>query len=397
MINVVKESGLTIISKKTKGDSVGVGVMVNVGSNQETNRLSGISHFLEHMMFETKNRDAIKLTSEIEKIGGIFNAYTSNDRTIYFGKVPKKYFNILVDVLSDMIKNPKFDPKKLAKEKNVVLAEAKMYYDNPMAYQFLLMNKTLFKKHPVKNPILGNPNAIKKMSREDLVNYHKKYYTKDNLVVCAVGNFDNINRIKECFKDVRKGKVKINSYNEKIQNNNRILTNKRKIQHSYIGMGFHAANRTSKESYAFDVLGTVLGCGLSSKLGIEIREKRGLVYQIGAEYSAGKDFGSLIIYLSSDKKNIELVKKLILEEVNKLKKISKKDLYEAKKSIEGRFLLEYEDNLKLVDLLAKWYFLKDVKTAMDYVKNIRKVNRNDVKNIIKKYMKNYSFVAIKGE
>ena len=397
MINIVKENGVTIISKKTKSESVAVGVMVNVGSNQETNKLSGISHFLEHMMFETKDRDAIKLTSEIEKIGGIINAYTSNDRTNYFGKVPKKYFNILVDVLSDMIKNPKFDLKKLAKEKNVVLAEAKMYYDNPMAYQFLLMNKTLFKKHPVKNPILGNPNAIKKMSREDLVNYYNRYYTRDNIVVCVVGNFDNINKIKESFKDVRKGKVKINLYNEKIQTNDRTLINKRKIQHSYIGMGFHAANRTSKESYAFDVLENVLGCGLSSKLGIEIREKRGLVYQIAAEYSAGKDFGSLIIYLSSDKKNIKLVKKLILEEINKLKNISKKDLDEAKKSIEGRFLLEYEDNLKLVDLLEKWYFLKDVKTAMDYVKNIRKVNKNDIKSIINKYMKNYSFVAIKGE
>lgn len=397
MVNIIKENGVTIISKKTKSDSVAVGVMVNVGSNQETNRLSGISHFLEHMMFETKNRDAIKLSSEIEKIGGIINAYTSNDRTIYFGKVPKKYFHILVDVLSDMIKNPKFDPKKLVKEKNVVLAEAKMYYDNPMAYQFLLMNKTLFKKHPVKNPILGNPNTIKKMLREDLVNYHKKYYTRDNLVVCVVGNFDNLNKVKEGFKDVREGKAEINLYHEKIQSNNRILTNERKIQHSYIGMGFHAANRTSKESYAFDVIENVLGCGLSSKLGTEIREKRGLVYQIGAEYSAGKDFGSLIIYLSSDKKNIKLVRKLIIEEIDKLKDISKKDLDEAKKSIEGRFLLECEDNLKLVDLLAKWYFLKDVKSAMEYIKNIRKVNKNDVKNIINKYMKNYSFVAIKGE
>lgn len=397
MVNVIKHEGLTIISKRIMCESVSVMVMFGVGSNQETDKNSGISHFLEHIMFETKNRTSIQVASEIENVGGIINAYTTNNRTAYFGKVPKKYFKNLVEILSDIAKNPKFDSKCIKREKRIVLDETKMNYDNPKSYQHLLMGKTLFKKHPMKRQTLGDIKAIRKITRKDLINYYKRYYNINNMVVSVVGDFKSLDCIKDNFCNLNKRRIKIRLHKEPLQKTNRILVKKKKILHSYVGMGFLGPDRLSKDSYAFDIIENILGYGMSSKLFIEIREKRGLAYYVGAVYESGKDFGYLMIHLSTDKKNIDLVKGLILTEIEKLKDISSKDLSDAKRSIEGRFLLDNEDVARMADTLSKAYLLKDVKFVRDYVKNVKSVSKKDVKMVIMKYINHYSLVVLKQE
>ena len=154
MKKYVLKNGLTALFSKNSSKSVAVEVMFKVGSNDETKKIFGISHFLEHMLFEgTKNRkDSREIANEIEKYGAEFNAYTSGDRTAFFIKIINKKFEIALDILSDMVVNPLFSKKMVEKEKRVISKEINMVTDDPKQYQWILFQKNLFEKHPAKNP-----------------------------------------------------------------------------------------------------------------------------------------------------------------------------------------------------------------------------------------------------
>ena len=154
----VLKNGLKVIIENRKSDSVSIEAMVGVGSNYEDKNISGISHFIEHILFKgTKTKTAKQISSLIEDVGGRLNAYTSKERTAYHGKVPKQYFPVLLDVISDMLQNPVFDEKELKKEKNVVLSEAKIWRDQPRLNQWNLLEKILWKKHlTAENALIPN-------------------------------------------------------------------------------------------------------------------------------------------------------------------------------------------------------------------------------------------------
>ena len=176
MIQKTLKNSLKIIYDKKKSNSITILVNTDVGSNFEPKSIAGISHFLEHMFFEgSKNRTVRQIGESIENVGGEFNAATSHERTIFYIKVPKKHFKLAVDILSDILKNPLFDPKILDKERKVVLEEIKMIYDQPLHYQWTLFLKTLFKRHPTKNSIAGSAESVKNITRTQMFNYFKKF------------------------------------------------------------------------------------------------------------------------------------------------------------------------------------------------------------------------------
>ena len=172
------KNGITLIFEKNSSKSVAVEVMFKVGSNDENIKISGISHFLEHMLFEgtKKRKDSRAIANEIEKYGAEFNAYTSGTRTAFFIKIINKRFDTALDILSDMVANPLFDKKKIEKEKKVVLKEINMVTDDPRQHQWILFQKNLFEKHPAKNPTYGTVQAVKNINREVINDYYIKYY-----------------------------------------------------------------------------------------------------------------------------------------------------------------------------------------------------------------------------
>src|SRR3989344_6893833 len=174
MKKYILRNGITLIHEKKSANSVAVEVMFKVGSNDETKKLAGISHFLEHMLFEgTKNRkDSREIANEIEKYGGDFNAYTTGDRTAFFIKIINKQFDIALDILSDMVKNPVFDAKIMEKEKLVVLKEINMVTDDSRLHQWILFEKSLFEKNPARNPTYGTAETVKAITRNQLVDYY---------------------------------------------------------------------------------------------------------------------------------------------------------------------------------------------------------------------------------
>lgn len=391
------ENGLRVITQRRRTKSVAVEVMVKTGSNNETKRTGGLSHVLEHMLFEgTKNRSARTIANEIEKKGGEFNAYTSNERTAFYISILKKHFDMALEVLADIIKNPLFDEKALKKEKRVILDEIKLVNDQPRFYQWVFFSRTLFRKHQAKNPIYGTKESVRGVKKRDLVDYYNKYYVPNNMVVSVVGDIKNVMpKIKDAFIDLRtsplpNGKEKKEPKN---QYNRRMI--RKKTMQSYLVLGYKTPKRSNKESYVLDVIRSVLGRGQSGTLFEEIRQKRGLAYEVGVNHEANARYGFFAVYLSTHKKNIDNCIDLIIREFNKLQEIGNRELKEAKDFLEGEYHLKNEDNTRMADQLAFFELAGDSKMAANYVKSIKRITKNDVKRVAKKYLnKNYTLAII---
>ena len=393
------KNGITLILDKNSSKSVAVEVMFKVGSNFESRDMAGISHFLEHMLFEgTKNRkDSREIANEIEKYGGEFNAYTTGDRTAFFIKIINKKFEVALDILSDMAANPVFDKKIIEKEKLVVLKEINMVTDDSRLHQWILFNKILFEKHPAKNPAYGSIETVKKFDRNSVAQYYHSHYIPNNMVISVVGNVQNSKeKIEKYFGNLKPGNLmKRPQVKEPLQKKIKKFVEIKKTLNSYMVLGYKTIPRLDKDSYIFDVIAAILGRGQSGWIFDEIRNKRGLAYQVGVNNEHETDYGVFAVYTSLDKSNISKAKEIILEQFRRLEKLARNDLEEAKTYIEGNHALQMEDNFHSADNLAFWETIKDAKLADFYLKEIRKVTIDDVKNVAKKYLNDkYTLVVI---
>ena len=400
MKKVVLGNGLKLLYYPKKGNSVVVEVMINVGSCHEKSDERGISHFLEHILFEgTSKRPSNKeISNEIERIGGDFNAYTSTGKTCFYAKVLKKHFSIAVDVLADILQNPLLREEDIKKEKNVVLKEVGMIYDEPRYHQWILLQQNLFEKHPCRFPTYGDEKVIKALTRKKVEQFFKKYYVPNNMVVSIVGDVPNWR--KEIGKHFvfEKGKVSKMSFpaEPSLRKNKKIIL-KKKIFNTHLVLGFKTVSRANPDSYVLDVINGILGRGQSGKMFTEIRSKRGLGYDVGTQVLSDSSFGYFATYAIIDKKNIELVKELMLEEIKSLKNVSEEEVKEAQDFIEGDYLLEIEDGQKVADQLLFWEQVKDATQMEEYLRKIKKVIVSDVKRVIEKYFGHYTQVVLEGK
>jgi len=396
------KNGIIVIFEKNSSKSVAVEIMFKVGSNDENKKIAGISHFLEHMLFEgtTKRKDSKTIANEIEKYGAEFNAYTSENRTAYFIKIINKRFENALDILSDMVSNPLFNKKMVEKEKKVILKEINMVNDDPKQYQWILLQKSLFEKHPTKNPTYGTVEAVKSFDRNIIKNYYHKHYLPNNMIISIVGNVNNIKpRIEKYFNNLRSKKLLPRKrINEPQQKRIKKVVERRKIYNSYMVLGYKTVPRMHKDSYVFDVINSILGRGQTGWIFDEIRNKRGLAYQVGVQNNPEDDYGIFAVFAGLDKKNIEKARKIILQQFQNLENIDENELEEAKNYIEGNHTLNMEDNFHTADDLAFWEAIKDSSLANNYIENIKKVKINEVKRVAKKYLnKNYTLVVIEQE
>ncbi|MEK6809338.1 MAG: pitrilysin family protein [Nanoarchaeota archaeon] len=400
MKKAVLSNGLTILYYPKKGNSVVVEVMINVGSCHEKDVERGISHFLEHILFEgTKKRPTNKeISNEIERIGGDFNAYTSTGKTCFYTKVLKKHFSIAVDVLADILQNPLLREEDIKKEKNVVLKEIAMIYDEPRYYQWILLQQNLFEKHPCKFPTYGDERVIKALNAKKVGDFFKKHYVPNNMVVSVVGEVPNWKKEIEKHFVLGKGKVHrlLCPMEPALKENKKVLV-KKKIFNTHLVLGFKAVPRAHPDSYILDVINGVLGRGQSGKMFTEIRSKRGLAYDVGTQVLTESNFGYFAAYAIIDKKNVGLVKELMLDEIKSLKDVSAEEVKEAQDFIEGDYLLEIEDSQKVADQLLFWEQVKKAEEMEEYLSRIKKVTVNDVKRVVEKYFKHYVQVVLEGK
>lgn len=393
------KNGITLLFEKNKSKSVAVEVMFKFGSNFESKKTLGLAHFLEHMLFEgTKNRkDSREIANEIERFGGEFNAYTTGDRTAFFIKIINKRIDTALDILSDMVSNPVFEEKTIEKEKQVILKEINMVTDDSRLHQWILFHKTLFEKHPVKNPTCGTVETVKSFGREQVAEYYRSHYIPNNMVISIVGNITNVRKKAEKYFGNLKPKNRVYRVRvkEPLQKKSKKVVEKRKTLNSYMVIGYKTVPRLHKDSYTLNVIAAILGRGQSGWIFDEIRNKRGLAYQAGVNDENESDYGTFAVYASLDKKNVGKAKEIVLQQFRRLETISSKDLEDAKTYVEGSHALETEDNFSRADNLAVWETIKDVNLADLYLKEINKVTINDVRRAAKKYLNdNHTMVVV---
>jgi predicted Zn-dependent peptidase len=393
----IMKNGLTVIYVERNTRTVCIEVNVNSGSNSETAEVAGISHFIEHMIFEgTPSRpNSFEVSNEIESLGGDLNAATSNERTLFYVKVLDKHFDIALDVMKDILQNSLFDQKIIEKEKGIIADEIRLVNDQPRYYQWIMFQSALYREHPAKNPIYGTLETIKAIDRDKILRHYSTYYRPNNMTVVVVGSVKDVfSKVAAAFGSMIPAEIPKYSASEPAQTENLVLKESRGTQQSYMVLGCKTAFRLEDDSYALDVARAILGRGQSGKIFNEVRTKRGLAYDVGVLHNPSTDFGYFAVYVNTSKKNISKVRDIVLSEIASLSSIGDKELIEAKTFIEGELLLQAEDNQKMADLVASWRQADRSVDIAKYLQRIKAVKKVDVGKAVDRYFKNYTMTVI---
>ena len=387
----VLENGLTIIGEEIPYvKSISLGVWINAGSRIEDEEISGVSHFIEHMLFKgTKNRTSKQIASEIDNLGGQINAFTSKECTCYYVKLLNSHIDIGIDVLSDMILNSKFDKEDLDKERSVIIEELKMYEDSPEDLAYDLLTENIYKDDALGMNIIGTEESLKRLNREKLLEYFNKYYVPNNSVISISGNFnfnEIINKIEEKFKNWKKRDVDIDI--KKAEFKSCFLSKNKDTEQVNLALSLEAVPlENDEEVYALAVINTVLGGSISSRLFQKIREEKGLVYSIYSSQSLYRKCGELGIFASMSNDHLKEVYESIIEEINTMKKhyLTDIEIKESKEQLKGSYILGLESTSSRMMSIGRSLLLNNkVESTDDILKSIDNVDSKIVKIVIDK-------------
>ena len=387
----VLENGLTIIGEEIPYvKSISLGVWINAGSRIEDEEISGVSHFIEHMLFKgTRNRTSKQIASEIDNLGGQINAFTSKECTCYYVKLLDSHIDIGIDVLSDMILNSKFNEDDLDKERSVIIEELKMYEDSPEDLAYDLLTENIYKNDPLGMNIIGTEESLNRLNREKLLDYFNKYYVPNNSVIAISGNFnfdEIINKIEEKFKVWKKRDVNVDI--KKAEFKSCFLTKNKDIEQVNLAMSLEAVPlENDKEVYALAVINTVFGGSISSRLFQKIREENGLVYSIYSSQSLYRKCGELGIFASMSNEHLKEVYESIIEEIKIIKKyyLTDQEIKESKEQLKGSYILGLESTSSRMMSIGRALLLNNkVESTDDILKSIDNVDRETVKIVIDK-------------
>jgi len=386
------KNGLRIITVPNKGTkAVTLLVAIAVGWKYETKDINGISHFLEHMFFKgTKTRpNKMELLEPLDRIGGMYNASTSEEVTSFFAKVDYKHLDIALDIISDILVNPRFDQKEVNKERNVIMEEINMYEDTPVQRIEDLWTELLYGDQPAGWPGLGTKKTVAELSRTQLKDYFNKYYLSSSTVICVAGNIDEKKAIKEVkshFGRLKTGKTKPKEKVIESQKKPGHLIHSKKTDQTHLLLGVKGYDLFNPKRFAQLVLATILGGYMSSRLFMSIREERGLAYHISAVSQSNTDTGYVAAWAGVDNTKKKKVIKLILKEYIDLKnkKVSKSELNKAKDNIKGKVTLSLESSDAQASFYAGQEILTDkIYSLEDRIKKIDAVSAEDIQRIAK--------------
>lgn len=384
-------NGMVVIMEKRDLPVVSLSVTNRFGAAHETGEIKGIAHFIEHLLFTgTKTRTHEDISREIEKRGGILNAFTAHDVTSYWFKLPSEHLFSGLDILTDMLKNAKFDPVKFEKEKKVILEEIKMYHDSPDRDVFRIIEENMYEK-PFGIGVIGTQETVSALKRDFVNDYFHKNYGPENYIVTIVGDgdFDKICAYLE--KNFENGNVKLELPSPKLMHSEKVEERKG-IDQAHFVFGLHAPKYTDPDYHAFEVLDAYLANGMSSRLFLKIREEKGLAYAVKSSMSTEKNYSYYTIYVGTTKEAVEEVKKIILEEFDNIKNMTEKDLEEAKERLIGLKKVSSEESINVMSELIFAELCGKAEEHYKYEENIRAVKLEDVKKAAK--FKEYSTAAI---
>ena len=383
------DNGIRLITAPLEqGQTATIIAMFATGSRYETKEINGMSHFLEHMFFKgtEKRPTSLDITKELDGVGAEFNAFTSKDHTAYYVKVAHHHLPMAIDVVSDMLLNSKFDETELNKEKGVIVEEINMYEDNPLMYIHDIFEEEMYKNSKLGWLIAGSRETVRATTRKAMVDYKNTHYRGDNTVITVAGKLspDVESMVQQSFSAL-KGEAKENDFDyEKFsvdQSAGRVRLMHRKAEQAQIGLGFPSYAYGHKDLVASKVLATILGGNMSSRLFLEVREKRGLAYMVRAGVSQYQDVGNFMVQAGLDKEKITTAIEVIREQFEKMKNdlVDSGELQRAKDYLVGRASIGLEDT----SALAQWYATQEalenkIVTPSERFEQIQSVKAEDL-------------------
>jgi len=360
---VVLDNGLRVItSTMLHSRSVCLAIFVGAGSCYESEEEAGISHFAEHLFFKgTKRRPTSKeITQDIEGVGGIINAGTDKELTIFWCKVAKPHFPIALDVLSDLLFNSRFGNKEIERERDVINEEIKMNLDLPQQRVNMLIDELLWADQPLGREVIGYKETVSSITREQLLNHVARRYMPNNTVLSIAGNIQHkeaMAQIEPLFNKWAARELMTGYITNDKQTEARLHIEPKDIEQAHLCLAVHGFSRSHPQRFTLDLLNTVLGGGMSSRLFTEIREHRGLAYDIHSYTEHFLNSGSFIIYAGVDPEKIETAVAAILEEMSQIKQgITTSEVTRAKELSKGRLYLRFEDSQNV----ALWYGSQEI-------------------------------------
>ncbi|MBI3572936.1 MAG: insulinase family protein [Candidatus Kerfeldbacteria bacterium] len=372
--------------------AVTVFVFAKVGSRYERRSLNGVSHFIEHLMFKGTRRrpNTLAISKLLDGVGASYNAFTSKDWTGYYVKINHEHTDLALDILSDMLGHSKFDSQELERERGVIIEEINMYDDNPLMSIEDLFESTVFGSvHPLGWNIAGPRHVIRRVSRASMIGYRDRYYHAENMWVVAAGqlpkNLDAM--VNRHFRKFPRRPTTPHFRPYRIPAATKTVRIKHKeLEQVQVGLGTRAYGYTDRRLPALNLLGVVLGGNMSSRLFIQVRERRGLAYSVHTSVNPYEDTGTFMIQAGLEKTKLDGALTVMLEELKRIKqtKVGPAELKRAKEFLRGKMILDLEDS----DSLASWYgrqalFHKKIEDPEEAMARIGRVTSKEIQALAK--------------
>ncbi len=366
-------------------------VFVHVGSRYEPKELNGSSHFIEHLMFKgTKKRpNTQKISTELDRYGAEYNAFTSKDCTSYYIKMDAAHTPLAVDLLHDMLTNSLFDSGEIDRERGVIIEEINMYEDNPGTQMMDLLEEALFPENALGWNIAGPRDVIRSVTREQLLGFRDAYYIPSRMVIALAGNVseDVLPLLEKTFGRIKEPRQLEDRSFEPFQADRfpdglSLMFREKKIEQVQLGMAFHGFPIGDPRLPAVALLSNILGGTMSSRLFTEVRERRGLCYSIHSGHQGYQDTGMFDIVAGLEKKRVKEAIQVIWDELDKLQTtlVTKDELARAKDHRHGKLALAFEDSATRADWYGKQFtFQGKIETPEERLEKIDAVSASDIR------------------
>ena len=402
-VHIDQGSPTLITAELPHARSVAVCVYVGVGSRYEPKAMAGVAHFVEHMVFKGTNTwpTARQLSEAIEVRGGSHNAMTDRETTVYYTKVPADAVETAIDVLSEMVCSPLFEDSEFQKERAVILDELAMVEDAPGELVGVLMDQLLWPDHPMGANVAGVPETVSALTREQAQAFRQRHYTSENIVVAVSGAFDRAkvcDRVSERFHSLADGKPGVPRGVSSRWPSSRIGFRYKPTEQAHLMLCYPTVSRVSERRFAVQLVNTLLGEGMSSRLFEHLRERRALAYDVGSFVSEYADCGVLSAYMACDPDDAKAATSAMRSEIGSLvNTIEEAELEKAKHMLRGRIQLRLEDTFDVASWLAAQKLLfGNVRTAEHVIASIDNVTLDQVRHVARDFLAGTGYLSAVG-
>jgi predicted Zn-dependent peptidase len=352
-------NGLVVVSEVMPHlRSASLGIWIKCGSRFETAEHTGISHFIEHLLFKgTKTRSTVEIAEAVDSVGGQLNAFTEKEYVGYYAKVMDEHLPFAFELMADIVLNPAFPAQEIERERNVIFEEINMVEDSPQELIMDLFTEDCWKEHPLGRPISGTKKSVARITRKDVRTFFANHYTARNMIIAVAGNIRHpqVYKLAErYFSDMEPGHTSALGVPPVFHTGSNIR-HKAHLEQTHLCLGTISPPMTSKDRYRAHLLNVILGGGMSSRLFQNIREKRGLVYSIYSMLNLHHDTGSLVVYAGAAPERTDEVVQQTLKEFRKLREqlVAPQELKRAKEYIKGSIMLGLESSSSRMTNLAQ--------------------------------------------